>query len=317
MLSVLAAVAIGAALFALVRGVNTAITADHRRSQTRLHEISGDAPPASRRRDRKRERRRRAATSEGDDAGTSARTRSWLRRGGLAWEPTDLAGVELAAALTPAALVAVVTGGNLAASLAVGAVTVWVPLILIQRRVARRRAALNAQVVETLEVVTSSLRSGFGFTQALDLAAREQPDPIRTELLQTMREVSLGASTDEALERLVERTGDEDLALAINAVVIQRRVGGDLSEILGNIAGMIRERVRIRGEIQTITAQARMSAWIVGLLPIGLAAVLTVMQPDQMRVLIDDPVGRGLVAVGVFLQVVGFLAVRKIAAIKY
>jgi len=314
--AVLAAVAIGGALFALVRGIAFALDADHRHSRGRLAEIGGiDSASITEQRGGRAQRRRAKQRSEA--AGTAVGLRRWLRRAGLAWEPTDLIGVTLASAMVPAAIVAVATGGSIGIGLAVGAITAFLPMLIIQRRVSKRASALNAQVVETMEVIASSLRSGFGFTQALELAAREQSEPIRHELQQTMSEISLGAATDEALERLVERTGDMDLALAINAVVIQRRVGGDLSEILGNIAHMIRERVRIRGEIQTLTAQAQMSAWLVGLLPIVLAVVMTMMQPDQMRILIDDPVGRILVLAGVGLQIVGFIAVRRIAAIEY
>ena len=314
--AVLAAIAIGGALFALVHGIAFALDADHRRSRGRLDEIGG-TEGASIGASQGSRGQRRPKAARPDAAGTAAGVRRWLRRAGLAWEPTDLLGISVASAVAPAAAVMAFTGGNIGVAVGVGAVTVFLPLLVIQRRVSGRTAALNAQVVETLEVVASSLRSGFGFTQALDLAAREQSEPIKSELQQAMREISFGAATDEALERLVERTGDVDFALAINAVVIQRRVGGDLSEILGNIAHMIRERVRIRGEIKTLTAQAQMSAWLIGLLPIALAAVMTVMQPDQMRILIDDPIGRMLVLAGVTLQIIGFIAVRRIADITY
>lgn len=308
--ALIAALATAGALFALVRGVTLALDADHRQSRSHLATLGTGPAPTAVGRTRTRTRRR-------EGGGTPDGMRRWLRRAGLAWEPADLFGVSLATAAVPGAVVAVATGGSAVAGTLVAALGAMLPALVIQQRASRRAAALNGQVVETLEVVASSLRSGFGFIQSLELAAREQPEPISAELLQTIREVNLGAATDEALQRLVERTGDADLALAINAVVIQRRVGGDLSEILGNISHMIRERIRIRGEIKTLTAQARMSAWIIGMLPIGLAIALTLMQPDQMRVFIDDPVGRILVATGAGLQVIGFMAVQRVAAIEY
>lgn len=307
--ALIAALATAGALFALVRGVGLALDADHRQSRLRLAALGSDAAPT--------QPRSRVRTRRREVAGTPDGMRRWLRRAGLAWEPADLFGVSLATAAVPGAIVAVMTGGSTAPAVFVALLGLLLPALVIQRKAARRSAALNGQVVETLEVVASSLRSGFGFIQSLELAAREQPEPISAELLQTIREVNLGAATDEALQRLVERTGDADLALAINAVVIQRRVGGDLSEILGNISHMIRERIRIRGEIKTLTAQARMSAWIIGMLPIALAVALTLMQPDQMRVFIDDPVGRILVATGAGLQIIGFMAVQRVAAIEY
>ncbi|MDA0271218.1 MAG: type II secretion system F family protein [Chloroflexi bacterium] len=217
--------------------------------------------------------------------------------------------------MTGALMVAL--AGSVVAGIAAGGLGAAIPAVLVQRKTGTRAAALNGQVVETLEIITSSLRSGFGFVQSLELAAREQREPIAGELMQTIREINLGASTDEALSRLVERTGDQDLQLAIDAVVIQRRIGGDLSEVLANISTMIRERIRIRGEIQTMTAQARMSSWIVGLLPIVLASVMALIQPEQMRVLIDMPVGRLMVFSALVMQVIGFMMVRRIAAIAY
>ncbi|MDP2327937.1 MAG: type II secretion system F family protein [Dehalococcoidia bacterium] len=308
----LAALATAGATFALARGVALALGEGHRHSRDRLASFGAveAASPSS----QAGSKRRRSARARGD--GTVSSARRWLRRAGLAWEPADLAGMTVASAAVPGAIVGAITNAAVP-SVTIGLLGALLPLLVIHRRVSRRSAALNAQVVETLEVVASSLRSGFGFTQSLDLAAREQPEPISGELLQAIHEVNLGASTDEALQRLVDRTGDADLALAVNAVVIQRRVGGDLSEVLGNIAHMIRERIRIRGEIKTLTAQARMSAWIIGLLPIALAAVLTLMQPEQMRVLIDDPIGRVVVLVGGGLQIIGFMAVQRVAAIEY
>ena len=191
------------------------------------------------------------------------------------------------------------------------------PPMLVARRAASRARRLNAQVAQTIELIASSLRSGFGFMQSLEFAAREQVDPIATELRFTIREVEFGLSVDEALERLLARTGDEDLALVVSAVLIQRRVGGDLGEVLTNIAQMIHDRVRIRGEIRTLTAQARMSAWVVGMLPLGFAAVMTALQPAHMAVMIDEPLGRLMVMGAVGLQFIGFMIVRRIAQIDY
>lgn len=311
--ALVAAIAIGGAIFTLARGVAQARDAEHQQNIARLEALRDEPAQGSSRQTSMAGRRRPRRSG----ASAPGRIRHHLRRAGLAWEPRDAVGVSLILSAVFATVTWAATGGNGALGLAAGLLGAMLPALLIRRRSARRAALLNAQVAETLEVVASSLRSGFGFTQSLELAAHEQDDPISAELLAAIREINLGAATDEALERLVERTGDQDLSLAISAVVIQRKVGGDLSEVLANIAHMIRERARIRGEIQTLTAQARMSAWIVGLLPIGLAGALTVMQPDQMRILIDDPAGRVLVLIGLALQAIGFLAVRRIAAIAY
>ena len=299
---------VAGAIIALVRGVSLALDHDHRVSRSRLDGIAQAGPmdPTPRQRSR---RRQRAGSS-------SAGLRRWLRQAGLKWEVADLVGVTVASALLPAVALAVLVGPGFLA-LTGGLAGALLPFLVVHRRAHSRSAALNAQIVETLEIVASSLRSGFGFVQSVELAAREQRDPIATELTQCIREINLGASTDEALTRLVERAGDPDLELAVDAVVIQRRVGGDLSEVLGNIAHMIRERIRIRGEINTLTAQARMSSWIIGLLPAALAGAMALLQPEHMRLLIEHPVGRLMVGVAILMEAVGFILIRRIANIEY
>lgn len=307
-LALLVAISVGGTLLLLVRAIATARDAEHRTSRERLSAIA--QPDISDVGEVRRRQRRRAPGASG------AGTRRWLRRAGLRWEPADFVGVTVASMVVPAAVAALVTRSPQVVFI-IAAVGVLLPAIVVQRRARQRAGALNAQVVEMLEVVASSLRSGFGFTQSLEVAAREQRDPIAAELVQCVREIHLGAATDEALQRLVERTADDDLELAINAVVIQRRVGGDLSEVLSNIASMIRERVRIRGEINTLTAQARMSSWIIGLLPVALGGMMAFMQPEHMRVLVEHPAGQMMLGIAVVMEAIGFLLVRRIAAVEY
>lgn len=307
-LALFTALAVGFALIAFVRGIGLALDHDHQESRARLDEIAQTGPRDGSPRSRARRRRGGGSSWSG--------MRRWLRRAGLKWEPADFVGVTAASTLVPAALFAALfgVGGMAAVAALAGSI---IPLLLVHRRAQSRASALNAQVVETLEIVASSLGSGFGFVQSVELAAREQRDPIAGELTQCIREINLGASTDEALLRLVERAGDADLELAVDAVVIQRRVGGDLSEVLGNIARMIRERIRIRGEIKTLTAQARMSSWMIGLLPLALAAVMAMLQPEQMRLLIDHPVGRLMVGTAGAMEIIGFMLIRRVANIEY
>ena len=246
----------------------------------------------------------------------AASLRRDILRAGLGWQLRDYMALVTLSALVLAALGAGLSGIP-AVGLLSGAGGALLPIMLIKRRGARRAAKLNSQLVDMVDLVASSLRSGFGFMQALELAAREQPEPIAGQLRQTIREINLGVSTDEALERLVARTGDPDFDVVVTAVLIQRRVGGNLSEVLDNISSMIRDRVRVRGEIKTLTAQARMSAWIVGLLPVGLGALMFLMQPEHMSVLFTEPMGRFLVIGAACMQVVGFFLVRRIASVDY
>lgn len=306
-----AAALVAGALFAFTRGVAVALGGEHAHSRRRLDTIAAPAEehaasvaaPASR-------RSRRSSSARG------TRLLAEIRRAGLAWTTTDF----LAMSLVSGVLCGVVSIGAIGASpvaLPAGLAGCLLPLLLVRRRAAARSARFNAQVVDAIELIASSLRSGFGFMQSLDLAGREQPSPMCDELRQVTREVDLGASVDEALERLVARTRDEDLELVVQAVLVQRRVGGDLGDVLSRIAGMIRDRIRVRGEIHTLTAQARMSAWIVGALPMAIAAVTTLLQPSQMAVLFTEPIGRLLVGAALVMQVIGFILVRRVADISY
>lgn len=239
-----------------------------------------------------------------------------LRRAGLGWQIKDYIGIIIVAAALGGALGWLVAP-MVAAPLLTGVIGSAMPVLLVKRAASKRASRLNGQIVDLIDVLASSLRSGFGFVQSLELAARQQGDPLGHELRITLRELALGVGTDEAIERLGARAADDDLDIVLTAVLIQRRVGGDLAEVLDNIAHVIRDRVRVRGEVKTLTSQARMSAWIVGLLPIGLSIVISAMEPHYLDPLFFDPGGRVLLLGAGTLQIVGFLAVRRIASIDY
>ena len=308
MLPALAAMLIGMACFLAIRGIDRLLGAERRETAQRLDALAGPTTTRGVESPRRPVRRTRGATGGTIQAG--------LRRAGLAWTVMDFLAVTAISGAF-AGLATMVASESL--PIALGAVLAGcvLPPLVVQRRASSRARQLNAQVAQTIELIASSLRSGFGFMQSLEFAGREQVEPIATDLRATIREVEFGSSVDEALEHLVQRTRDEDLELVVSAVLMQRRVGGDLGEVLTNIAAMIHDRVRIRGEIRTLTAQARMSAWVVGMLPVGFGAVMTALQPSHMRVLIDEPVGRLMVIVAVGLQLIGFMFVRRIAQVDY
>lgn len=291
------------------------------RSAVRLAQLAGGGPVdmGERRVEQRPEsalRRRGGLERRLAEVPLLASWRTDLERAGLPWQLRDYIGVVAAVGFGVGATAALVAG-TLLAAIPAAAVGAGLPVLLVKRKVARRAAKLNEQVMETIDLVASSLRSGFGFVQSLELAAREQPEPISGEIARTVYEMNLGVEMDEALERLVERTGDQDLDLVITAVLIQRRVGGNLAEVLMNISQTIRNRVRVRGEIRTLTAQARMSAWIVGLLPFALGGAMLALNPAYMSVLWTEPVGRLLMGVAAVMQVIGVFMVRRMAAIEY
>jgi energy-coupling factor transporter ATP-binding protein EcfA2 len=175
---------------------------------------------------------------------------------------------------------------------------------------------LKAELADSLGIMTNSLRAGYSFLQAMEMVAAEAPYPLGGEYKRTLREIQLGTPTETALNNMSHRVGSDDLELVVTAIITQRKVGGNLAEILDSIAGTIRERVRIQGEIKTLTAQGRISGLIIGLLPVALVAVLFVINPGYIGMLFTEPIGLVLVGGAVIGEIVGVLIVKKIVDIK-
>lgn len=190
------------------------------------------------------------------------------------------------------------------------------PFLLVRMARTRRLAAFNAQIGDALAIMANSLRSGFSFLQSMDMVRRELPDPIRKEFSRAFREINLGTPVEEALQNLVSRVNSEDMELVVTAVLIQRQVGGNLAEILDNIGNTIRERIRIKGEIKTITAQGRISGLIIGLLPIILAAVMFILNPEYIMTLFTSEIGKLLLLAAIFGELLGILLIKKIVNIE-
>jgi tight adherence protein B len=193
-----------------------------------------------------------------------------------------------------------------------GLVGYMVPSWILQMAQARRVNAINGQLAETLSLVANALRSGFAFTQAVELATKQVESPIRDELLRYLRDVSLGASTEVALQELADRTASYDLEMMVATILVQRNTGGNLSEILDNVADTIRERERIAGEIRALTASQRLTGLILSIYPIFLASIFFLLAPDLMRVLVEEELGRALLVVAITLQVIGIVTIRRI-----
>ena len=157
-----------------------------------------------------------------------------------------------------------------------------VPRFYVQTMAKRRMEAFDNQLSDTLNLWVNALRSGYSVLQAMEAIATELPPPVSVEFERVVQEVRLGLSVEQALANMYRRLPSEDLDLVITAVNIQREVGGNLAEVLDTISYTIRERVRIKGEIRTLTAQGRVSGWIISLLPLGLGFVLFLINPEYV-----------------------------------
>jgi tight adherence protein B len=208
--------------------------------------------------------------------------------------------------------------------LLVGAIVgFFLPRWYVRRRQGKRLNQFNKQLPDTITLIANALRAGSSFLQAIELVVREARPPISTEFARVIREVNLGLPFETALENLVRRVRSEDLELMVTAISIQYTVGGNLAEILDSIAYTIRERVRIKGEIRTLTAQQRMSGYVVAFLPIGLAGFLFIIAPTFMEPMFDSsvsvlgiPAGVILIAMGGFMMFIGFMIIRRIVDIE-
>ncbi len=197
------------------------------------------------------------------------------------------------------------------------------PRFWLNRRKSGRLNAFNKQLPDTITLIANALRAGSSFLQAIELVVRESRPPISTEFSRVIREVNLGLPFDQALENMVRRVRSDDLELMATAISIQHQVGGNLAEILDSIAYTIRERVRIKGEIRTLTAQQRLSGYVVGFLPIGLAGFLFIAAPGFMDPMFANPpaimglpAGVIILLFGGFMMFIGFMLIRKIVDIE-
>jgi tight adherence protein B len=199
----------------------------------------------------------------------------------------------------------------------------FLPRMWLSRRRASRLNAFNKQLPDTITLLANALRAGSSFLQAIEMVVRESTPPVTVEFGRVVREVNLGLAFDVALDNMVRRVRSDDLELMATAISIQHQVGGNLAEILDSIAYTIRERVRIKGEIKTLTAQGRLSGYVVAGMPVVMMAFLFVVAPAFMEPLFENPPGimglpAGMIVLGLggFFMFVGFMAVRKIVAIE-
>jgi len=199
----------------------------------------------------------------------------------------------------------------------------FLPRIWLGRRKSKRLKAFDSRLADTITLLANSLRAGSSFLQSLEMVVRESEPPVSTEFGRVIREVNLGLSLEQGLTNMTRRVRSDDLDLMTTAIIIQSQVGGNLAEILDSIAFTIRERVRIKGEIRTLTAQGRMSGYVVGCMPIALAGIITVLAPTFMQPMFETPpdvagvpLGVILLILGGFSMVMGFLFIRRIVDIK-
>lgn len=205
---------------------------------------------------------------------------------------------------------------NLLIALVLAAVGFALPIVYVRLRQGRRLAAFDGQLPDVLDHLQGSLRAGYGLLQSVEWVSRQIPNPAGLEFDRVVREVQLGRSLLDALDSMVRRIPSDDLALIVTAVKIQYEVGGSLAEILETVAHTIRERVRIQREIRVLTAQQRLSGYVLMFLPIGMAIFLLVVNPDYMMPMFEPGPFLCIPIATVIMMVIGFVAMRRIVDIE-
>ena len=188
----------------------------------------------------------------------------------------------------------------------------WIYVLI---RIDRREAAFTNQLGDCLTMVANAMRAGFSFLQAMDLISKEMEPPISDEFKHVMRDINLGASVERALEDMDKRVNSPDFSLVVTAVIIQQQVGGDLAHILDTISETIQDRIRMRREVKTLTAQGRMSGWVLVALPVLTGFLISSTSPGYMEPLFNEKIGQIAIVIAIVMDIIGYIVIQRIVDI--
>jgi tight adherence protein B len=237
-----------------------------------------------------------------------------LARAGLALRVSEYLLARCLVAGTGAIAVRVVTG-SMVLGVVIGIVGYFLPVLYVRRKKDARLRKFDDQVVDALVLMANALKSGYSFMQGMETIAREMPDPIGTEFAEALHEIRMGGSAEEALVSMSARVRSAEFELVVTAMVIQRQVGGNLTEILNGIAHTVRERHRILREVRVLTAQERMSGYIIAAMPAFLVVMLSLIHPGYIGGMWQEFFGKILLVVGFVMALLGLLVIRKLVDI--
>ena len=238
-----------------------------------------------------------------------------LEQSGLSWSVASFAGLMLA--LGAAALLLLsYFGVPWALRLPLVAGAAMLPLLIVVRAKAKRLQRIELQLPDALDLMARAMRAGHAFPTALKMVGDEMNAPLAIEFRITFDEVNFGIAMQDALMNLATRVPSTDLRYFVIAVLIQRETGGNLSELLDSISRIIRERIKLLGQVRVLSAEGKLSAWILSLLPFGAAAMIHLTNPQFLEVLFVDPGGRKMLACALLLMACGILFMRSIIRIR-
>lgn len=188
--------------------------------------------------------------------------------------------------------------------------------LYVQFKAKRRMKQFTNQLGDAIAMMSNAIKSGFTFQQAMDIVAKEIKGPISEEFVRALNEIQLGVTLEEALEGICQRVKDDDFEMVAMSVVIQRQVGGNLSQILDTVGETIRDRIKLRGEIKSLTAEGVISGWTIALLPVIVGAFCNAANPDYFKGMLDTDFGKYLGIACLVSEIIGGLVIRWIINVK-
>ncbi len=273
------------------------------------------------------------AAEEGGETGQVLKQGELLRKGSLQWLLVNYASADILRRCvaqgggkeTPSgvflltASLAAAGGGMvllltraLPLALIGGAVLGVVPTVYVFWRRSRRVATFSAGLPEAIDMMARALQAGHSMSAAIEIVSLDAPDPVGSEFGEVFKQQNFGLPLRDALTRMLDRVPSQDLRVLIAAIIVQRDTGGNLIELLDRVAFMIRDRIRLRGEIRTHTAQGRMTGWVLCALPVVMLILINIVNPGYSSILFHEPLGRKLIYAGIALLALGSFIINRI-----
>ena len=308
--------------FFFLSGIIGSATSNRRRVSGRIESIEGKKNNVFEGVNNKRQQRKRVLENKAKSAQSVQKQKfmnvvfNELVLADIMMKPEEFCMMWLILSFGPSSLAALFSA-NVISCLTLAGIGMFLPIFWIKIKKKKRTKNFENQLSDALLIMCNCLRSGLSFQQALDNIANEMPAPISIEFSRVSNEIKYGATLEDALNHMVDRVKSPDLMLAVSAVNIQRQTGGNLSYILDSISETIKERLRIKGEINSLTAQGRMSGMIIGALPIAVALLLFVVTPDYMSTLFLTTQGKIMLVVAIIMELLGFTFIRKVVTVEY
>ncbi|QHE51399.1 type II secretion system F family protein [Pontibacillus sp. HMF3514] len=245
----------------------------------------------------------------------SSKLEALIKKSGLPIKPEEYLFFQLISVFLVGMLLFLISGDLV--MLFIGApIGYFIPLWFIKKKIKDRVKAFNEGLPDMLTTMIGSMRAGFSLPQSLQTVVEEGEAPIKDEIELVLKEMQYGSTLEDSLNGLYERMPSKDLELMVQAIIIQRTVGGNLATVLDKIVNTIRDRTKIQRQITTLTAQGRLSGVVIGLLPVALAFILYLIEPDYIGALFSHPIGMIMLAGGAVSGTVGFFMIKKITTIE-